>query len=112
MALPRLIASRTSIAGYAELLLGGHMILHSIANTSSSIKNQYRRVLVSGRTILHGIANGSLRVHCFRNQYHRVLLGGCTILHGITNYSLRVNSIKNEYRQVHKVPGKWAHDFA
>ena len=79
-----MIASGTSIAGYAGLLLGG-------------------------RTILHGKTNNSLRVDCFRYQYRRVLLGGRTILHGITNNSLRVDCIKNQYRRVHKVTGTILH---
>ena len=70
MALPGLIASGTSIAGYAGLLLGG-------------------------RTILSGIANSSPRVDCFRNLYRqvrRVTPRWAYNLHGITNNPLRVDT--------------------
>ena len=84
--LPGLIASGTSIVGYAGLLPGGY-------------------------TVLPGIANSSPRVDCFRNQYRRVLLGGRTILHGITNNSLSVDCFRNQYRQAHRVNARWAYDF-
>ena len=70
MALSGLIASGTSIAGYAGLLLGG-------------------------RTILSGIANSSSRVDYFRNLYCqvcRVTLRWAFNLHGITNNPLRVDT--------------------
>ena len=65
MALPGLIASGTSIAGYAGLLLVGRTILHGITNNSL-------RVLLDGCTMLHDIVNNSLKLDCFRNQDRRV----------------------------------------
>ena len=65
MALPGLIASRTSIAGYAGLLLSGCTILSGIfpglIAPGTSIA-RYTGLLLGGRTILHGITNNSLRV--------------------------------------------------
>ena len=86
MALSGLIATGTSIAGYAGLLLGG-------------------------RTILHDIANSSHRVDFFRNQYRRVLLGGSTTLSGIANSSPGVDCFRNLYRRVRRVTARWAYDF-
>ena len=70
MALPLLIASGTSIAGYSGLLLGGRTILHYITNNSLRVDTSiagYAGLLLVGHTILHGITNNSLRVDCFRN---------------------------------------------
>ena len=86
MALSGLIASGTSIAGYAGLLLGGF-------------------------TIWHSIANSSLKVDCYWNQYHRVLLGGHTILSGIANSSPRVDCFRNLYRRVRSVTPRWAYNL-
>ena len=94
MALPALIAQGINIAGYAGLLLGGHMILHGITNTSLRVDTSipgYAGLLLGG----HDITNNSLRV----------LVGGRTILHGIAD------CFRNQYRQVHRVTARWAHDF-
>ena len=101
MALPGLITSGTSIAGYAGLLLVGRTILHGIANYSLS-------VLLGGHTMLHGITNNSLKVDCFRNQYRRVR----TILPSIANSSPRADCFRNQYRRVRRVTARWANDFA
>ena len=58
MTLSGLIASGTSIAGYAELLLGGHTIYKASLITLSGLIP----VSPGDATILHGITNNSLRV--------------------------------------------------
>ena len=110
-----MIASGTSITGYAGLLLGGRTILHGITNNSLEVETSitgYAGLLLGGRTILPRIANSSPTVDTSIAGYAGFLLGRRTILHGITNNSLRVNCFRNQYRQVRRVTPRWAYDFA
>ena len=70
-----LIASGTSIAGYAGLLQGGRTVLDGITNNSLRVDTRitgYAGLLLGGHTILSGIAISSPSVDCFENLYRRV----------------------------------------
>ena len=70
-----LIASGTSIARYAGLLLGGRTVLDGITNNSLRVDTRitgYAELLLDGHTILSGIAISSPSVDCFENLYRPV----------------------------------------